>query len=128
LKWIQYRKYAKFLKGQIIIRETEIAAKFQLPVEEMHSILFKMADFWKKGPFLLFVKHYYIYVAKVVVDDAISMLKSMALEKEGKLSDVMKNLGQKYPFETRAETEVLIAKIRENDLVPPVPKQEAGKK
>ena len=115
MQWIKFRLIVDFLKPLQLVREEEILAQFPMKPDILHAKLFEMAKLWRNGPLLVFIKHYYLYLPKTTVDDAIQQLNELETNSEKKLGDVFKVLMQKYPFQTRLEVEALISKIRENE-------------
>jgi hypothetical protein len=119
-KWavrLRYQKLISFLNSQEIIREDAIIKSIKEEPIKVHKYLFDLGSFWKNGPLVVLVKRYYIYVSKEIVLDIVRILERVQNEKNDKIVDVIKIILQKYPFETRAEVENLISKIREYNLI-----------
>lgn len=117
LRWIYYQKTVSFLKPYDLIREEEIVKGLEADSLTIHRDLFQLSKMWNAGPLVVFVKRYYLYVSKKIVEEIIHGLQMVQDSSESTSRDVIKEIGQKYPFETRAEIEAVIGKIRENHLL-----------
>jgi hypothetical protein len=114
---LKYQKIISILKSQDIIREEAVIKIMKEDPLKIHKYLFDLTNIYKKGPLVVLVKRFYIYINKEIVNDVIQILENFQDEKYDKSIDLVKVILQKYKFETRAEAEALISKIRENDLV-----------
>ena len=110
----------KACKPYPIVKEDIIVKKVRQSPEKVRQSLFEMARSYNGREIVVFTKRYYLYVAKEVVDETINRL-NLRMKQEGMMgsvfNEVIKELIQKYRFETRAEVEAVIARIRELGLI-----------
>jgi hypothetical protein len=115
--WIQFKYILSFCKNKQLVREETIMEALHKSPDRIRKDLFNMARTLKNGPLVVFVKRYYIFICKEIVIETVEKLHNLT-ETHGNIGDVIKELGQRYPFETRLEIEALIARIRELNLKP----------
>lgn len=116
-KSLQYISIMKICKQYDILREEELVKLSGKSREYIHSQLFNMQTLWNDGSLFIFVKRYYIYVSKPVVDAFVEALCKKTTIEENTSAELIKELSQKYGFQTRLEVDALVMKIRENDLI-----------
>jgi hypothetical protein len=109
----RYRRILNFCHQYPLVREEKIAKGLQIDPNEIHAKLFILADFLKKGALIVFVKRYYLYVREDLVNFAVDGLKKKMAVGSMKSGELIKEMGEKFEFETRSEIEALISRIRE---------------
>ena len=124
---LQYSTLLKICKKYDILREEELVKLSGESAEVIHSKLFKMQKLWKNGPLFIFVKRYYVFVSKSVVDAFVDALSKKSTITENVGAEEIKELTQKYGFQTRLEVDALILQIRENELIEQRMKKETHK-
>jgi hypothetical protein len=117
---IKYSAIYNFCKGKGLVKEEAIGRGIKKSPDEIHKLMFEMSRALKTGPLVIFAKRYYLFVEKEIVLDVVSRLDKVLkndAESGSGIGDLIKQLIAEYGFETRAEAEALIAKIRENKLI-----------
>jgi hypothetical protein len=113
----KHRKLFSFLKKHPIIREDQVVERFDMEPDKIHKQFFDLAKIWEKGPMILFIKRYYLFINKNIIKEIIALIEAMTSQKNKDLSVIIKKIGEQYPFETRVEIQSVISKLREKSLI-----------
>ena len=108
---LKYPKLVSFLSQYAIIREDQIRRKFPWSETRLHRALFELSKAWDTGPLVVFVKRQYIYVSKKIISQITTMLVKTT-EDRASSSEKVKKIGDRFPFKTRAEIEVVLERLR----------------
>lgn len=105
----------KLLRQYDIIREEELLKKCALKPDVLHQKLYEIGKVWSLYPMVIFIKRYYIFINKPIVEDIVEILNEKASE-DSQMKNVIKKIETKYKFQMRAEVDGIIARLREYEL------------
>ena len=109
----RFRHILRFCHQYPLAREEFIVKGLKIDPTILHQKLYQLAYYLTKGPIIVLVKRYYLYVRDDVVEFAFIQLQKNFEMGNMKTGDIIKDLGQKFEFESRLEIEALISRIRE---------------
>jgi hypothetical protein len=118
MRKVKFGPVLAFCKKYDLVREDLIVKALKQDPEKLRKTLFEMSRVTDEGWKMLFIKRYYLFIREDIVSDARTRLKNKLAIKDSAsspIADLIKELGQLYAFETRAEIEPLIAQLREEE-------------
>lgn len=107
----------KTLRRYKVIREEELQKIIKIKPDDLHQKLYEIGKVWSLYPMVLFVKRYYIFINKQVIDDIAEMVQEQLNTKDSDIKSVIKKIEAKYKFQLRAEVEGIIARLREKGVI-----------
>jgi hypothetical protein len=110
---LKYPKLISFLSQYAIIREDQIRKKFPWAEDRLHRALFELSKAWQTGPLVVFVKRQYLYVSQKITPQIQAMLVN-TVDNGAPSREIVKNIGDRFPFKTRAEIDAVIERLRAN--------------
>ena len=108
---LKYPRLVSFLSQYAIIREDQIRRKFPWSEHRLHRALFELSKAWQTGPLVVFVKRQYLYVSKKTIAQIQDLMGNIS--DSGEIPrNLVKTLGDRFPFKTRAEIDAVVEKLR----------------
>jgi hypothetical protein len=121
---LKYHPLIQVLISRDVTHEKEILTQISWSEMRLHRAFYSLAKRWHHKPLVIFHRNQYVYVSSRVIGQIESVLREFSKKQEQQETtnisaaerEALKEIQLQYPFETRAEFDTIVTKVRDHVL------------